>query len=125
MCHPRWAAGRDAAWRWAVVGRARIEARPCGLCGAVQRACTACCRRAWPFPGLQRLLPCARRRSCPAASAQPPPCMPAPQGTLLLNNVHKSPKAVLPLIKQTVDAVSRGSMEEGEGGWARASGIRG
>lgn len=51
--------------------------------------------------------------------------MPAPQGTLLLNNVHKSPKAVLPLIKQTVDAVSRGSMEEGEGGWARASGIRG
>lgn len=38
------------------------------------------------------------------------------QGTLLLNNVHKSPRAVLPLIKQTVDAVSRGSMEDGEEG---------
>ena len=38
--------------------------------------------------------------------------MPAPrasQGTLLLNNIHKAPKAVLPLLKQTVDAVSRGA----------------
>lgn len=31
------------------------------------------------------------------------------QGTLLLNNIHKAPKAVLPLLKQTVDAVSRGT----------------
>jgi len=32
------------------------------------------------------------------------------QGTLLLNNIHKAPKAVLPLLKQTVDAVSRGTL---------------
>lgn len=28
----------------------------------------------------------------------------SPQGTLLLNNIHKAPKAVLPLLKQTVDS---------------------
>ena len=36
------------------------------------------------------------------------------QGTLLLNNIHKAPKAVLPLLKQTVDTASRGSMDEGD-----------
>ncbi|PSC70095.1 ATPase AAA [Micractinium conductrix] len=39
-----------------------------------------------------------------------------PEGTLLLNNIHKAPKAVLPLIKSTVDSVSRGSMDDGEAG---------
>ena len=35
-----------------------------------------------------------------------------PEGTLLLNNIHKAPKAVLPLLRQTVDAVSRASGDD-------------
>lgn len=52
------------------------------------------------------------------AAATPRPAHPAlpSQGTLLLNNIHKAPKAVLPLIKSTVDSVSRGSMDDGEAG---------
>ena len=36
-----------------------------------------------------------------------------PEGTLLLNNVHKAPKTILPLLRQTVGTVSRSSMDDG------------
>ena len=48
------------------------------------------------------------------------------QGTLLLNNIHKAPRSVLPLLKQTVDAVSRSSMDdEGCGTWGGVGGGHG
>jgi hypothetical protein len=48
---------------------------------------------------------------CPLPLTLCPSCV---QGTLLLNNIHKAPKSVLPLLKQTVDTASRGSMDDGE-----------
>lgn len=33
----------------------------------------------------------------------------APQGTLLLNNIHKAPQAALPMLRATVERASRES----------------
>lgn len=37
---------------------------------------------------------------------------PLPQATLLLNNIHKAPKAVLPLLKGAVNSMSMVSVED-------------
>lgn len=72
-------------------------------------SCTVYCVCPW--------LDCIDSTMCLPGNSHRCPYIPSlphlPQGTLLLNNVHLAPQAVLPLLQQTVDAFSRGSADWG------------